>query len=570
MRSVPASSYAPHPARVTVASSRPHWWLAAMLLALHAGTAWDIEQTWARGFMLAHFGLFLLWQPLWRGERTISARHAAVIVVAGAGLAAFAGWWILAFWLAMMFGLLGGRATGNPERGSRMVLVIAAAYVLTLLLGWVVPHLFSEWQPEELLVPAVRYVLPLLPLAIFFVPVGESETRHTTVAIDLFYAALLFLLVVVLVLGSFVLRDVAQARYGYVLMQMLFGLALLLGALSFLWNPHGGYAGLQQLLSRYVAGMGLPFERWIAHLARLAEEVADADGFADQALEALVRTTRIEGVSWQHGAVEVTRGSRGKHSLRFDIRGQGYVLYLRSAPAPAMSLHLKLLAEVLAYFYEAKGREERERDDAYQRAIYETGARLTHDVKNLLQALRALCAAADESGPADDAALLALLKRQLPAVTGRVTATLDRLRAPGSGPASMVYALRWWEALQQRYEARGVEFSSAGIDDDLEIPAELFDGVAENLLDNALRKREPAPAVRVTFDASTTVRLEVADDGDAIPPVIARHLLQRRVSSRGGLGVGLYHCAMHAARLGYRLALVCNEEGEVRFALWRV
>jgi signal transduction histidine kinase len=134
----------------------------------------------------------------------------------------------------------------------------------------------------------------------------------------------------------------------------------------------------------------------------------------------------------------------------------------------------------------------------------------------------------------------------------------------------MVYALRWWEALQRRYEARGVEFSSVGIDDDLEIPAELFDGVAENLLDNALRKREPVPVVRVTFDASTTVRLEVADDGNAVPPVIARHLLQRRVPSRGGLGVGLYHCAVHAARLGYRLALVCNEEREVRFALWRV
>jgi signal transduction histidine kinase len=433
----------------------------------------------------------------------------------------------------------------------------------------VVPHLFSAWQPEELLVPAVRYALPLLPLAIFFVPVAEDAPARTTVAIDLFYAALLFLLVIVLVLGSFVLRDVAQARYGYVLMQMLFGLALLLGALSFLWNPHGGYAGLQQLLSRYVAGMGLPFERWIAHLARLAEGVANADDFVARALEALMRTASIEGVSWQHGAVTVMRGVRRKHSVRFDIRGQTYVLYLRSAPAPAMSLHLKLLAEVLGYFYEAKRREERERDDAYQRAIHETGARLTHDVKNVLQSMRALCTAAEESGPADDAALLAMLKRQLPAVTARVTTTLDKLRAPGSESASMVPAARWWQALQQRYEGRGVEFSVERVDDSLAIPGELFDGVAENLIDNALRKSEPPPAVRVRLDGGARTTLEVADDGAAVEAAIARHLLQRRVASSNGLGVGLYHCAMHAAQLGYRLALVSNEAGDVRFVLAR-
>ncbi|MCC7486834.1 MAG: hypothetical protein IT529_17820, partial [Burkholderiales bacterium] len=39
------------------------------------------------------------------------------------------------------------------------------------------------------------------------------------------------------------------------------------------------------------------------------------------------------------------------------------------------------------------------------------------------------------------------------------------------------------------------------------------------------------------------------------------------VTSRTGLGVGLYHAARQAAGLGYRLALVANEPGIVCFAL---
>ena len=540
-----------------------------MLLALHAGTAWGMEQAWARGFMLAHFGLFLLWQPLWRGERSISAPHAALVILAGLGLAAVAGWWVLALWLAMMFGLLGGRATGSAEPRSRFVLLTAAAYVLALLLAWVVPHLFSAWQPEELLVPAVRYGLPLLPLAIFLMPAPVNPSGRATVAIDLFYAALLFLLVIVLVLGSFVLRDVAQANYGYALVQMLFGLALLLVALSWLWNPHAGYAGLQQLVSRYVAGIGLPFERWIADLATVAATVPRAQDFVEHGLDAMIRTARLNGMSWRHGAAEVSCGVQRGQCLSYEMRGQCYELHLRSRPTPGMALHLKLLAETLAYFYEAKRREEREREDAYQRAIHETGARLTHDVKNLLQGLRTLCAAAEESGPGDDAAVLALLRRQLPAVTARVHATLDKLRVPGSAPASLVPAAQWWEGLQRRYEGRGVEFCCAGIGGALLLPAELFDGVAENLIDNALRKGDVPPAVRVTFDRAASARLEVCDGGAPVPSAVARDLLRQRVPSATGLGVGLYHCAQHAEQLGFRLSLASNEPGAVCFMLSR-
>jgi hypothetical protein len=44
-------------------------------------------------------------------------------------------------------------------------------------------------------------------------------------------------------------------------------------------------------------------------------------------------------------------------------------------------------------------------------------------------------------------------------------------------------------------------------------------------------------------------------------------VLRAPVSSRGGLGIGLYQAARQAQAGGYRLALESNRDGEVCFAL---
>ena len=54
----------------------PGRWLALMLLALHAAVVLDAEATVTRAFLLAHYGLFLLWQPLVRSEARIEPRLA--------------------------------------------------------------------------------------------------------------------------------------------------------------------------------------------------------------------------------------------------------------------------------------------------------------------------------------------------------------------------------------------------------------------------------------------------------------------------------------------------------------
>ncbi|RPI43771.1 MAG: sensor histidine kinase, partial [Betaproteobacteria bacterium] len=74
----------------------PQIWLGSMLLALHAALAWGFDSTWARAFLLAHVGLFLIWQPMWRGERNLSLRHGALIVAIGVVLVGFTTWWLMA------------------------------------------------------------------------------------------------------------------------------------------------------------------------------------------------------------------------------------------------------------------------------------------------------------------------------------------------------------------------------------------------------------------------------------------------------------------------------------------
>jgi len=49
-----------------------------------------------------------------------------------------------------------------------------------------------------------------------------------------------------------------------------------------------------------------------------------------------------------------------------------------------MYLHVQLLTQILGEFYETKRREETISQNTYMQTFYETGSRLTHDIKNIL------------------------------------------------------------------------------------------------------------------------------------------------------------------------------------------
>jgi signal transduction histidine kinase len=325
------------------------------------------------------------------------------------------------------------------------------------------------------------------------------------------------------------------------------------------------------MLSRYLMTLGLPFERWVERLAELAGQEMQPQRFLGLALQHMQDLPWVSAVEWTSRQGEGEIGKRSQFSAEMSFQDLRLNIYTRWSLSPAMLLHLKLLTQMVGHFYDAKRREEAQRQRAYTQAIYETGARLTHDVKNLLQSLRSLCAAVETSSEGEAPALQALMQRQLPQITQRLNATLDKLHAPQQADTSLVDAGIWWDALRQRYSHRDVRFEASGAEQDVKLPSELFDSVADNLIENALNKASDTEVfqVRVTFAAAGGGTLTVCDNGAAVPRAIALELFEAPVSSRTGLGVGLYHAAKQAADLGYRLALVANEPGIVCFALTR-
>jgi signal transduction histidine kinase len=573
--------------------ARPQWWLGLMLLALHASLAWGITDWWSRALLLAHFGLFLLWQPVWRGEADIESRYVFLVIIVGFLLAAWTTWWLVAAWLALLFGLIGGSVPGIAQRRQRMVSMLAAIYLLSILLMWVVPHLFADqtledatarlaqqgvtaWpallqsHPSVLPVLLVQYGLPLLPIAILLTQV-ESSRSAVPLAVDLFYSVILFLLVAALVLGSFVVKQVSHGNYPLALAQTLFAIAVVLMALSWLWNPRGGFAGLGHILSQYLLSLGLPFERWVQRLAEFAEQETQPQRFLALSLEHILDLPWVTGLRWETRLGQGEYGIKSGYSAEFSFQDLRLRIYTRWSLSPAVLLHLKLLTQMVGHFYEAKRREQIQRQSAYTQAIYETGARLTHDVKNLLQSLRSLCAAVDSSSEQQAQGLQALMQRQLPQITQRLNATLDKLRSPQQADATRVGAAVWWEGLIQRHAGRSIHFQMDGTPRDLMLPAELFDSVADNLIENAVNKSaaDAVLQVRVTLSVARGGTLTVCDNGAAIARSTEMQLFEAPVPSPSGLGVGLYHSAKQAAQLGYRLALASNQPGMVCFVLTR-
>ena len=165
----------------------------------------------------------------------------------------------------------------------------------------------------------------------------------------------------------------------------------------------------------------------------------------------------------------------------------------------------------------------------------------------------------------------ALIRRQLPAIAQRLSATLDKLQQPGDAEAQQVPLREWWEALARQYQGQRVEFSASGLESAGLVPKALFDSVADNLLQNAIAKRAGGAAIRIQASLDGAVpQLRVWDSGAAMAPEVANDLLRAPVRSSTGLGIGLYQATRHAETNGYVLTLTENRDGAVCFSLAKV
>src|SRR5665647_1580005 len=95
--------------------------LMAMLGLLHGALLLGVESPWVHPLLLAHLGLFLLWQPLWRGEHEVGRGAFAFIILAALVAIFWLSWWAIAFWLTGLFGLVGARVFVFRGRWTRLL-----------------------------------------------------------------------------------------------------------------------------------------------------------------------------------------------------------------------------------------------------------------------------------------------------------------------------------------------------------------------------------------------------------------------------------------------------------------
>src|SRR3972149_5440441 len=91
--------------------SQRHWRFVviAMLVLLPVPGLRGTPANWGRPLLLAHLGLLLIWQPFLRGEYRVSLTQAALIVLGAAAVMFWISWWLLAFWVVVLAGLMGGK-----------------------------------------------------------------------------------------------------------------------------------------------------------------------------------------------------------------------------------------------------------------------------------------------------------------------------------------------------------------------------------------------------------------------------------------------------------------------------
>jgi signal transduction histidine kinase len=546
-----------------------HRVMALMLLSLHAFLVFfDKDVAFRQMFYFLCFGIFLIWQPVWRGNQKLSI--VALVGLLAVGLIGFLyfNWWLTALWLSVLFGLLGGRIFSGDSKKNRLIHILAASYLLAMLLLWVVPKLLNA--SSELLAAefVILYMMPFLPIAILFIQnnLGPADDAP---AVDFFYTLVLFMLALIIVLSSYAIGTLHRVNYIQVMFYTISGLAVILFGLSYLWRPSTKFSGVELLMSRYLLSIGMPFEQWVKNIATLAEHETTPNGFTQAAMNEMMKLEWVTGISWLAEDAQGKLGEKTAFSTDFNFKDFYMTLHSRWQMSPALYVHVKLLTQIMGEFYEAKRREETLRQNTYMQAFYETGSRLTHDIKNILQSVGTLVTAAEQTDEADNDALVKLIRRQLPVLNQRIAATLDKLKAPSEEKKRQERISAWWKNLRLRYTQPQVEFVANQLPKH-DINAEVLDSVLDNLLSNALEKAkyEPNTLIKVEIiETNHAYQIQVTDTGKAMSQQTASELFKKHISSHNGLGVGLYHAAQDARQAGYSLSLSSNINGMVQFTV---
>jgi nitrogen-specific signal transduction histidine kinase len=544
-----------------------HRLLALMMISLIAAVSFSENINISRSLFITHFGFFLMWQPVYKQEMDFGLANLVVLLGLIGIFLVWLNVWLTPFWMLLLLSLLTGRIF---SRGiGRVGYGIAVIVLFLQLILITTPDLFGLHGFSKPFVATLELLLVLLLVPLFFI---KSVEHHQTTHVDFIRGFLIVILTSFLCMGSVIVTYTANIPYIQSLASTIIIAAIFLLITALLWSPRGGFSGLAQLWERYLLNIGGPFEQWISQLSSLeANTSLEPDYFLNTSIKHLQERHWISGIYWKTDKTEGLVGDRSKYLVTVDDNKAVLTLYAYSPIGSALLLHTKLLLSVLMFYYKAKVQERQLTKQAHLRAIYETGSKLTHDVKNILQSTKTLTQAlTQDDGRSDET--YNILKKQLPLLTERLQTTLEKLSAPVLESTENMPLDSWWQEIQSKYAGRNINFSESVHSNPL-IPVEVFNTVTENLLDNARSKRlmQPDLSITVTLHAyNDSISLCVLDNGAPVPEETRGQLFDEVIFSESGFGIGLYQSSQLAKRAGYQLLLESNNQGNVCFCLSRL
>ena len=541
--------------------------LATILLLLHA-LIWMVDEPllkFSLTFIL--YGLFLLWQPLWSKQARVRQGPVIIVTLIFVLLAYRFPNESLVFFALILSGLIGSRLLSQTAYRSFDLL---ALLIITLEMSvGLVPDTFAQIQLPALFGDYMQTVI-LVPVLLFYFAPNPDHQKQGRSQVDLMHGLLAATLLFIVLLGGIVINLLYGVDYIDGLLLTVFIVATLTIGISWFWNPGVGYSGIGVLWNRYAMTIGGPFETWINTLTTLIEEhyLTPAD-YLEAACEHLVDNDWLNSIEWRFETFKVAVGERIGTRLEHQLSDKiTVVLYFKADPGTALEQHTILLIRMAYQFYLAKLNQEKMRAQEHFATIHHTGARLTHDVKNILQSIKTSLEIIDMEQDTPEAQKL--LQSNLRQISQRLQSTLEKLRAPRlNTEINLVDCENWMRRIRKQHNANTRMFFDSEIDNNLVIPVDLFDSVAENLINNALRKASVKRVELRLLSNADIILLSVCDDGEAISAEIESSLFTRPVSSGSGMGIGLYQSAIMAHAFNYELELSQNEPGRVCFNLFQ-
>ncbi len=512
--------------------------------------------------LLSHIGFFLLWQPALNASRQIHLKTLLPIVIITSSLYLLLGDLFIAIWIILLIGLTSGSALVN---GLQRSLYALAAVILFLQLSLILtPRLFNLEVLDSELEQIIMYTL--IAACVFIILWPGKKNR--AIKIDYLHSLLISFGLFSFYITSILISYTSKIHYLQSLLITALSIAILFILLSIIWLPRHGIAGIGQIWEQHILNIGNPFENWVKQTSLLGQNnKITPDLFLENSIAQLLTLSWVGGIHWKDKKHNHLYGEKTRQQTLFEDNNIQMVLYSYVPMGTALKIHAQLLMHLMSYFYNSKLREISLKNQTHLKAVYETGSKLTHDIKNILQSLQALTGVVQSAeNPAESQQLIG---KQLPILTQRLQNTLDKLQAKTDTGRSFKTMDIWWTELQSRYHGRDIRFEGTTVAE-VSIDIDVFDTVLENLLENARSKRQVHPDTEIIASIkaeNNQVIIKVCDNGDPVPSSKTELLFKQILPSQSGYGIGLYQSAQLAERNGYKLELVNNDPARVCFQL---